>query len=746
MLHFRLRAPVLAFLGILAAASAASAQVPPEDVEKIRLAAPPAAPVVPRQPRKILVFSAADGFVHDSIPWGAEALRVLGEKSGAYVATLTSDPAMFERTRLQQFDAVVMNNNCGNPIAAPERRTNLLQFVRSGGGLVGIHCAAHLDWPEYVEMLGGYSKDHPWTAGSTVAVRPEEHGQVLTQCFAESSFLFTDEIFRFEKFSRDKSRVLLSIDPAETDLKKPGIAPGERDFPLSWIRNYGQGRVFYSAFGHQKDAYWHPALLRHLLAGIQFALGDLAADASPRHARSESYRPQFHFTYQQGWLSDINGLLYYRGQYHLFSQHCPASAACDYPKTHWGHAISDDLVHWRELAPALAPDQNGPIFSGSAAVDWHNTSGFQTSEEIPLVACYTAARYILSDTQDGVLSLAYSNDRGHSWNKYARNPVLGPITHFNRDPKIFWHEPSRRWIMAITLSCGGWLDGDYRFALFSSPDLKTWKEESRLEMPKGIDCPDLFCLPVDGNPAKCRWVFWAGDGTYAVGTFDGKTFSREGPIRTPSILWTDNGSNGYAAQTFSNLSPSDQRTIQIAWLRHGSYPGMPFNQQASFPCELRLDTTPAGIVLARRPIREIQLLHDDSRRWTDLELRPGQNPLAQVRGGLFDIRAELAPGATGHIRLVAYGVPVDYDAVAQTVSCGGKSIKLAAVDGPVKLQFLVDRTSLEIFANDGLSSMTYLFLPVKADAELAMVARDAPARIVSLEVHHLHSIWPCDGR
>ena len=536
MIHRCIRIQVLVFLAISVVSRSASTHVPPEDVEKIRLAAPPSAPATPKQPRKVLVFSGADGFVHDAIPWGAQALQLLGEKTGAYTATVSDDPAMFDRSRLWEFDAVVMNNNCGNPIADPQRRANLLQFVRSGRGLVGIHCAAHLDWPEYTELLGGYSKDHPWNYQSTVAVQPEEYGHPLTQCFAESSFLITEEIFRFEKFSRDASRVLLSIDAAHTDCQKPGIAADERDFPLSWIRNYGQGRVFYSAFGHRKENYWRPVILRHWLAGIQFALGDLEADAAPRPSRNEPYRPQFHFTYQKGWLSDINGLFYYRGEYHLFSQHCPESTACDYPNTYWGHAVSTDLIHWCELPPALAPDQDGPAFSGTAVVDWGNSSGFQTGVEKPLVAFYTGARYIVDDKKDGVICAAYSNDRGRTWTKYAGNPVLPPITHLNRDPRPFWHEPTKRWILAMTLSCGNWLDGDYRFVLFSSSDLKNWKEESRLDLPKGLDCPDMFSLPVDDDPKQRRWVFWAGDGTYAVGTFDGKTFTREGRSSLPRSI------------------------------------------------------------------------------------------------------------------------------------------------------------------------------------------------------------------
>ena len=181
--------------------------------------------------------------------------------------------------------------------------------------------------------------------------------------------------------------------------------------------------------------------------------------ADPYHY-DEAYRPQFHFTYKKGWMSDINGLFYYDGEYHFFSQHNPAGPGLDYRNIHWGHAVSKDLIHWTELPPALAPDKDGPIFSGSAVVDWKNTSGLQTGTEPVIVAFYTAARYMLPDKADGVQSMAYSNDRGRTWTKYAGNPVLPAITHYNRDPKVLWHEPTGKWVMVITLSCADhWLRG-----------------------------------------------------------------------------------------------------------------------------------------------------------------------------------------------------------------------------------------------------------------------------------------------
>jgi len=257
------------------------ATIPREDLEKIRKAAPAEAPATPKKPHKLLVFSRLTGYRHKSVPWGAEALRVIGEKSGAYTAVLSNDPAMFDSDKLSQFDAVALNNNCGNPVQDPQRRKNLLEFVAGGGGLVGIHCAAHIDWPELIEVLGGWSVNHPWNSGSTITLRIEEPSHPLTKMFGGPTYQHTDEIFQFDRYCRDRQRVLISIDTERTDMNVPGIVRKDGDFGLAWIRSHGKGRVFYSEFGHQEDVYWRPVILEHYLAGIQYALGDLQADATP---------------------------------------------------------------------------------------------------------------------------------------------------------------------------------------------------------------------------------------------------------------------------------------------------------------------------------------------------------------------------------------------------------------------------------------------------------------------------------
>jgi fructan beta-fructosidase len=248
-------------------------------------------------------------------------------------------------------------------------------------------------------------------------------------------------------------------------------------------------------------------------------VGDAVPDAEGLYR--EPYRPQFHFSSRRGWNNDPNGLMYYRGEYHLFYQHNPYG--WKWGNMHWGHAISRDLVHWQELGDALYPDALGTMFSGSGVVDWGNTAGLQTGEEKTLVCIYTAAgdTSALSKGQPFTQCIAASNDRGRSWRKYEGDPVLGHIVAHNRDPKVIWHAPTGRWIMALYLD-----KNDY--ALFASPDLKGWTRICDVALPGCSECPDLFELPVDGEAANTRWVFWGANGTYRLGAFDGRGFVPEG--------------------------------------------------------------------------------------------------------------------------------------------------------------------------------------------------------------------------
>jgi sucrose-6-phosphate hydrolase SacC (GH32 family) len=447
----------------------------------------------------------------------------------------------------------------------------------------------------------------------------------------------------------------------------------------------------------------------------------------------ETYRPQFHFSPQKNWTNDPNGLVYYQGEYHLFFQHNPTGI--NWGNMTWGHAISQDLVHWRQLDHAIYPDKLGTIFSGSAVVDQKNTAGFQTGAEKVLVCIYTSAGGTNPESkgQPFTQSIAYSNDRGRTWTKYEHNPVLQHIAGANRDPKVLWHEPSQKWVMALYLD-------KHDYALFGSKNLKEWIKLCDVAMPGDGECPDFFELPVDGDRQRMKWLYWGASGHYRLGTFDGTTFTPETePL--PS-RW---GQNDYAAQTYSDIPPADGRRIQISWMSGGKYPGMPFNQQMSFPRELTLRTTPDGVRLFMNPVREIESLRGHKQTWSGLAIKPDENPLAALTGELWEIQATLEPRSAAEVGLTIRGETVRYDVKSKTVSALGRSAPLEPVDGRIKLHVLVDRTTVEIFANDGRIAMCSCFLPDPLDRSLGLFANGGAAVAAQLDIWELRSAWPSDS-
>jgi type 1 glutamine amidotransferase len=275
------------------------------EIAKMQAAAPEKARVPPLKPRKLLVFSRSWGYKHTARPFGAKAIEILGQKTGAFEAVLTEDDALFEPQSLKQFQAVVLNNTNEEiflpedfaKLPAPEQaqarqrdemlKKSFAEFVQGGGGLAVIHAgvASFRDWPEFGNMVGARFDNHPWGAGSTVVLRVEEPSHPLMAAFKEPSFLVTDEIYQVAApYSRENLRVLLSIDTAKTKITpehKKNIHRDDMDFAMTWIKSYGQGRVFYCALGHQHELFWNPIVLQHYLDGIQFVLGDLRADTTP---------------------------------------------------------------------------------------------------------------------------------------------------------------------------------------------------------------------------------------------------------------------------------------------------------------------------------------------------------------------------------------------------------------------------------------------------------------------------------
>jgi fructan beta-fructosidase len=450
----------------------------------------------------------------------------------------------------------------------------------------------------------------------------------------------------------------------------------------------------------------------------------------------ENLRPQFHFTSRRGWNNDSNGMVYYDGEYHLFYQHNPYG--WKWGNMTWGHAVSKDMAHWTELGDAIHPDRLGTIFSGSAVVDVNNTAGFQTGDEKVIVCIYTSAGGTnpMSKGQPFTQSIAYSNDRGRTWKVYEGNPILGHINGSNRDPKVIWHVPTGQWVMALYL--------DKRtMGFLTSGDLKSWEFQSELKC--FHECPELFELPVDGDenykrdPAsrESKWILYGGSGEYLLGSFDGRQFkSQAGPV--PFHY----GNCFYASQTFNNIPKNDGRRIQMAWGRV-AMPEMPFNQMMLFPVTLSLRTTEEGLRMLARPIREIERLYKRKWQWKNKIIKPGDNLLSELSGELFHILVELQVNddvqETG---FVIREIPVVYNVQRQELSCHKKTAPLIPVYDKIRLELLVDRTSIEIFGNEGRIYMPMGVILADNSKSLEIFSKGGKTEVKSLEVYELRSVWP----
>ena len=446
----------------------------------------------------------------------------------------------------------------------------------------------------------------------------------------------------------------------------------------------------------------------------------------------EPLRSQFHFSSKRGWLNDPNGLVFYDGEYHLFYQHNPFNwdhSRNDYNKT-WGHAVSSDLVHWQELPGAIHPDHLGPIYSGSAVVDHYNTTGFQTGTEKPIVCIYTSAggRSPWSLDKKFTQSLAYSNDRGRSFTIYDGNPVQENIEYINRDPKAIWYEPTKQWVIVLHFD-------ERAMGFFTSKDLKTWELQSECESKIMQDCPEFFQLAVDGDQKNKKWVLYGGNGAYMFGEFDGQIFKPE----TKETQF-NYGNCFYASQTFSNIPESVGRRIQMAW---GVIPteGMPFNMMMLFPVELTLHGTGDGLRMFAYPVKEIKKLHKKEYSWNNTNLIPGVKILSGINSELLDIDADFAVGKAKSFGFDINGIRIAYNTREQNLVCGENEAHLSPVKGAIRLRVLVDRNSIEIFANDGRIYMPVRALKQNADKKLAVFTNGGNTKINLLKVYELKSIW-----
>jgi type 1 glutamine amidotransferase/HEAT repeat protein len=282
-----------AILFSFSAVAAENNQPTPEQIALIKEALPTKARVEPTSERRLLVFTLCKGFVHSCIPVAAKAMQMMGEATGAYTADISDDPEVFTAERLAQYDAILFDNTTGSLFQEEEKKEALLNFIKSGKGIVGVHAStdSFTDWPEYGVMIGGYFNGHPWNATELVGVQLEDPGHALSKCFKGSGFLIKDEIYQIkDPYNRNQQHVLLGLDHERTDFNKPGqLKRADNDYAISWVKKYGEGRVFYCSLGHNEHVFWNPKVMRYYLDGIQFAMGDLEADTTPSAALSPEY-------------------------------------------------------------------------------------------------------------------------------------------------------------------------------------------------------------------------------------------------------------------------------------------------------------------------------------------------------------------------------------------------------------------------------------------------------------------------
>jgi fructan beta-fructosidase len=429
----------------------------------------------------------------------------------------------------------------------------------------------------------------------------------------------------------------------------------------------------------------------------------------------ESNRPQFHFTVDRGWSNDINGPIYYNGQYHMFWQSFPFGLVWNTGFMYWGHAVSKDLLHWEQLEPALMLDSLGSPWSGTAVIDHNNDGGWGKNALVLYYACYDR----VSNKQ--VQCIAYSTDNGRTFKRYKGNPVVDSNwelrTNDTRDPKVFWYEPTKQWVMVLFEKDG--------MSFYNSTNMRDWKKKSHF---RGLfECPDFFELPVDGNASIKKWVFHGGSSDYFIGSFDGSTFSPESPkLQYAEGQSERRGELLYAAESFENMP--DGRRVQIAWGRI-DHEGMPFTQMMLFPTEFSLKTTPQGIRLMANPIREIDRLNGTPHHWTELSPAQANQSLAAVKAGPLRIKASFTLPEGNRLSLRYQGNEI-LNLTAQSVPAGENEIEI-----------LIDKTVAEIFINQGARYIIRQLLPKRNDNGVEFDEEKYGPVLHDMQVYEMKSIW-----
>ena len=492
--------------------------------------------------------------------------------------------------------------------------------------------------------------------------------------------------------------------------------------------------------------------------------------SQPDGDSTDPFRPQFHFTPAQNWMNDPNGLVFYKGEYHLFYQYNPFGNVWGHMS--WGHAVSRDLVYWDRLPLALAEENGVMIFSGSGVVDKRNSSGLCQSKDPADPSCLIAI-YTGNSQSGQTQNIAASNDRGRTWTKYPGNPVIDLKMKDHRDPKVIWFEPGKKWVMVTVLA------REKKVRFFGSTDLKNWQALSDFGPAGNVagvwECPDMFPLAVTGEPGQERWVLVVslnpgnpagGSGTqYFVGRFDGTHFVNENSGDQPR--WVDFGKDSYAIQSYSDIPASDGRRLAISWLTNWQYAGKeptsPWRTAQSIPKVIQLRRVQKELRLMQQPVAELTRLRTEPHKLDGSTVEALNRAIQSqsVRGDCYEMLVEFQPGSAAQA-----GVRLRKGASEETVVGWQRTPAQVYVDrtrsGDVSfdenfpgrhaapllpgttslaLHIFVDRSSVEVFVNDGESVISERIFPSPKSTGIEFFSTGGDAKVKTAQIWQLKSIW-----
>ena len=490
---------------------------------------------------------------------------------------------------------------------------------------------------------------------------------------------------------------------------------------------------------------------------LSMALINSLQASAQKKIYTEKYRPQFHFSPAKNWCNDPNGLVYNNGTYHLFYQHNPFGNQWGHMT--WAHATSKDLIHWKHM-PIAIPEENGiMIFSGTCVVDKDNTSGFGKDGKIPMVAVYTGHIENKNQSQN----IAYSLDDGITWKKYAKNPVLDLQKVDFRDPKIFWYEPKKYWVMNVMLPV------EHVVQFYSSTNLKQWKYLSDFG-PAGDtsgvwECPDLTAVPIEGMPDKKKWVLQMSMNAsmqYFVGEFDGEKFINENP--TDKILRPDYGPDYYAAIVYNQL-PASHLPTSIGWVNNWNYandiPTTPWKSAMAIPRNLSVKKINSEWLVIQKPVSITNSLQKEI--FKSAEIIVTDKNILPVKSKQFELQVHMEPAANAVCGLkIAVGdnnyFEIGYNAATKIFyidrSKSGNIIfndnfkkllrfekNIALKDNKIHLQIFYDNSIAEIFVNGGEAVFTAQLFPNKGDNRIELFNIGLKSKFEKLQIWEMKSVW-----